>query len=690
MTKRDIEDELRQNFVDSSYDTNTNRAFPDAKDGLKPSMRACLWAMWKNKWTSDKPHVKSAKIDGTVSANYWSHGNVAIYETFARMSQPFSNNNPEVDFHGANGNIILGGDAIAADRYTEARLSKIAEQGMLRGVEKNAVDMQLNFSEDELWPQVLPSVFPRLLVNGSQGIGVGVANYWTQHNLQETSDLIVNYLRTKVLDDSNYFPDLPTGATIVNKDDLPQINKTGKGRVLVESKYSISGSRIRFTEFPFQVYVEPLIEEIKDAIEKDKVHGVQEVFNKSDKTQVLLEVTCTSPAMVKRTLAELMSYTSLRTQLNVNQVAIVNKTPTLLNLQESIDIYIAHNLSCIRREATFDLEQTETRIEILEGLLRAMNEIDNIVRIVKSSKDAADSKSNLEKEGYSPAQAESICGMRLSRLSHLESEKLEKELEEKRVAAKGFRKIAESEDEQKRELIERLAGLAKEFGAPRKTKVVQKTAEKETKVLKALAAPTSCIVALSENMEYLKRSPSGAGAKSNFKAINTETDKIISIYTTLGRYFCVKASNIAECGLAAKGTPARTLFKMEESEKILNISAAGSKETLLLATDAGKVRLFSSSVCESKTQSFTGHSYVPKSVSKIISLLDYDERASLFELRSQTHKLIFDASEVRLAGKTSSGRIGIKLAPQELLVSMVPAAEDGEVSKLGRAGEEIS
>ena len=207
MNSIDVIQEVEQNFIDSSYDVNTNRAFPDVRDGLKPGQRCILWEMYTKKYTSNKPHVKSAKIDGGVAALWWPHGTTAIYETFARMSQPFTNNVPEIDFHGANGNIILGGDAIAADRYTEARLSSLTEDYMLKGVDKNTVPMTLNFSEDEYMPKVLPSVFPRLLVNGAQGIGVSVANTWLPHSLSETCNLVINYLKTNELNTLEYYPD---------------------------------------------------------------------------------------------------------------------------------------------------------------------------------------------------------------------------------------------------------------------------------------------------------------------------------------------------------------------------------------------------------------------------------------------------------------------------------------------------
>lgn len=313
-----IIDEVQQNFIDSSYDTNTNRAFPDIRDGLKPGQRACLWEMYTKKYTSKKPHVKSAKISGGVAALWWPHGTTAIYETFARMSQPFTNNIPEVDFHGSNGNVILGGDAIAADRYTEARLSPIVEAGMLTGINKQVVPMQLNFSEDDQWPKVFPAVFPRLLVNGAQGIGVSLSNVWLPHGFSETAELILRYIKTGELDEDNYYPDFPTGGTIINKDELATINKTGRGKVIIESKYRTNGQEIDFYELPYQVFIEPVIDEIKKAIAEEKVTGIADVYNKSDKKRISLVVTCMPGVDVYKVVTQLFQL-----QICVNNLMLI-------------------------------------------------------------------------------------------------------------------------------------------------------------------------------------------------------------------------------------------------------------------------------------------------------------------------------------------------------------------------------
>ena len=352
----DIIDEVQQNFVDSSYDTNTNRAFPDIRDGLKPGQRACLWEMYTKKYTSKKPHVKSAKISGGVAALWWPHGTTAIYETFARMSQPFTNNIPEVDFHGSNGNVILGGDAIAADRYTEARLSPIVECGMLSGIDKRVVPMQANFSEDDEWPRVLPAVFPRLLVNGAQGIGVSLSNVWLPHSFSESAELLLHYIETGELDEDNFYPDFPTGGTIINKNELATINKTGRGKVIIESKFRISGHEIDFYELPYQVFIEPVIDEIKKAIDEEKVTGIADVYNKSDKKRISLVVTCLPGIEPLKVVNQLFAATNLRKQFNANQNGIISKTPVMITLKKYADTYIEHNTGCIKREYEYDLK----------------------------------------------------------------------------------------------------------------------------------------------------------------------------------------------------------------------------------------------------------------------------------------------------------------------------------------------
>ena len=471
----DAIEKISDNFMEYAIDTNNNKTFPDVRDGLKPGARACLWEMYKRGYTSDRPHVKCAKVSGGVIASTWPHSSDAIYETFVRMSQDFTENNPEVEFHGNNGNAVLGGDSFANARYTECRLSPMTEEFMLNGVDSHAVDMIWNFSEDEQWPSVLPSVFPRLLVNGTQGIGVSISSFMCGHNLNETVDLIVDYLKSGKYDDSSYMPDFPTGGILVNPQDVGKINKTGRGKIVLESRYEVNDRVIKFTELPFQVYLEPVIDEIKKAIESGKLSGIKRVINASDKNGLCLEVECRPDSSPDDVAANLMAVTSLRKQYNVIQRAIVSKTPELLPTREIVDVYVSHNLECIRRIAECTRGKLNERVHILHGFMKAMSSIDDIVSIVRGSKDQKDSKASLMSTfGFSDIQAKAILDMRLSKLSSLEVNAIKNELDDKQAAVVNLDKLLSSEKEQKKELISRLKSLKRKYGNERRTKIMQK------------------------------------------------------------------------------------------------------------------------------------------------------------------------------------------------------------------------
>lgn len=286
-----INQELHQNFLDFSYEANSQRAFADARDGLKPGQRACLWEMYDKKYSSNKPHVKSAKISGGVIANWWPHGDAAIYDTFARMSQPWINNIPEVDWHGANGSIQISGEP-AASRYTEARLAKSTEDGLLFNINKHTVPMKMNFSEDAEWPEVFPAIYPRLMVNGCQGIGSTIANVWLPHNLGELISMIDNYLTTGKLDYSNLAPDFPTGGIIINRNEIKAIYETGKGKVVLRARTEIKDNTIIVTEVPYQVYIEPLIDQIKKLVIDETIPDINNIVNKSGRNKLCIEIEC--------------------------------------------------------------------------------------------------------------------------------------------------------------------------------------------------------------------------------------------------------------------------------------------------------------------------------------------------------------------------------------------------------------
>lgn len=671
----DILDEVKQNFIDSSYDVNTNRAFPNVKDGLKPGQRACLWEMYTKGYTSNKPHVKSAKIDGGVAALWWPHGTTAIYETFARMSQPFTNNVPEVDFHGANGNIILGGDALAADRYTEARLSKIAEEGMLKGIDKNNVPMLWNFSEDEQWPQVLPAIFPRLLVNGCQGIGVSVANVFLPHSFTETANLILKYLKENILDEEEYYPDFPTGGTIINQDELSTINKTGKGRVILEANYTINNNEIVFYEMPYQVYIEPVIETIKEKIEDGAIEGINDIFNKSDKKRIALVIECQKGYRTEQIVEQLFQNTPLRSQYNANQNGIISKTPILLNLQQIVDCYIEHNLECIQKEFQFDLDKTNTRIEILEGLIAALASIDDIVDIIRKSDSPTEAKNTLmDKYSFTENQAKSILDMKLARLTKLDGVKLNDELQEKQEYAAKCAEIVGSEDFRKQVLIERLTELRDKFGDKRRTKVIQKTiTKKASNGTTKQPEPVEDVVITYNPIGYLQRIPISSYRKSNFKSFKCTTEDLVLLFSNKGRFFRISPKDIKSCSIKDKGTAIGAILKLESGEKILNVFSDiinQDRPYLLFALKDGSVKKIEKMEYLGKTRNLSGMVATKVKDSEVVSIQETNGNDIVLGSKNGYY-IRFAADDVRATGRNSAGVKGIKLSDGDFLTTCI-------------------
>lgn len=672
----DILDEVKQNFIDSSYDVNTNRAFPNVKDGLKPGQRACLWEMYTKGYTSNKPHVKSAKIDGGVAALWWPHGTTAIYETFARMSQPFTNNVPEVDFHGANGNIILGGDALAADRYTEARLSKIAEEGMLKGIDKNNVPMLWNFSEDEQWPQVLPAVFPRLLVNGCQGIGVSVANVFLPHSFTDTANLILKYLKENILDEEEYYPDFPTGGIIINQDELSTINKTGKGRVILEANYTINNNEIVFYEMPYQVYIEPVIETIKEKIEDGAIEGINDIFNKSDKKRIALVIECQKGYRPEQIVEQLFQNTPLRSQYNANQNGIISKTPILLNLRQIVDCYTEHNLECIQKEFQFDLNKTNARIEILEGLIAALANIDDIVNIIRKSDSPTEAKNTLmDKYSFTENQAKSILDMKLARLTKLDGVKLNDELQEKQEYAAKCAEIVNSEDSRKQVLIERLTELRNKFGDKRRTKVIQKTiAKKSSNGTTKQPEPVEDVVITYNPLGYLQRIPVSNYRKSNFKSFKCTTEDLVLLFSNKGRFFRISPKDIKSCGIKDKGTAIGAIIKLQPGEKIINVFSSIIDEKhpyLTFVLNNGIIKKSESTSFYGTTRNLTGMTAIKLKDDSFVIGVQLTNGNDIVLSTENNMFIRFSAEDVRPMGRNAAGVKAINLADGDSVREMI-------------------
>ena len=689
----DICKELHQNAIDFAYEANSQRAFADARDGLKPGQRACLWEMYIKGYSSNKPHVKSAKIDGGVAATWWPHGTTAIYETFARMSQPWINNVPEVDWHGANGNQVIG-SVPAADRYTEARLSKATEDGMLQGLKKNNVPMVLNFSEDEEWPEVLPSIMPRLMVNGCQGIGYTVANTWLPHNLKELSDIIHRYVQTGEIDYANIHPDFPSGGIIINKDELSNIYTTGKGKVVLRGKTEIKGNNILITELPYQVYVEPLMEEIKELRLKDEITGIDEVYNKCDKKRLLIEIECSeSPQKV---LAQLYQWTSLQKSYNPNQYALVSKTPKLLNLKQYLDIYINHNLECIKREYEFDLAKAKARKEIVEGLVKALEDIDNIIALIKNSESSAKAKEALIKTyAFTENQAKAILDMKLSKLAHLEKVELNEELIQLTSDIQKYTDIISKRERLVLEFEDRLEKFVQKYGTNRKTELTQIAAStKEEKELE-LVEPEKCVVVMTES-GYIKRVPiasfrtqkrNGKGVKTQdditSMVIRTNTVDSLMIFTTLGKMYRLLVNDIPVGNNTAKGVSIKGLVAMEAKEEpsvIYSIYRDTEAKYVFFTTKMGLVKKTNlEEYCKTKKSNGIIAINLKEGDELISACLVKDEPIVL--LTKDGMGIKFNSMEIGATSRATSGVKGITLNPDDRVVAALPVRNTSD--KLG-------
>lgn len=586
----DIREELSKNFIDFAAEANGQRAFPDARDGLKPGQRACLWEMYVKGYTSNKPHVKSAKVDGGVAATWWPHGTTAIYDTFARMSMPWINNIPEVDFHGSNGNQVIGA-APAADRYTEARLAPASEQGFLSEMKKNPVPMIKNFSEDEEWPEVLPAIFPRLAVNGSQGIGVTVAQVWLPMNLGELTTAIKGYIHSGTLDVSEGLIDFPTKGIIINKDDLHIIHETGKGKVILRGKVEIKGNNILITELPYQVYVESFIDDIKKLIKEGTLTGIDDILNKSDKKRLLVEISCTeNPEQV---LKMLYAKTDLQKNFNANQFALVGKTPRMLTLKDYIDIYVQHNLNCIQKEYQFDLDKATKKLEVTQGLIKALASIDDIIVLIKQSDSSKDAIGKLvTKYGFTEAQAKAIVDMKLGRLAKLEAVELNKTEQGLQSDITEFNRILNSEANQKELFLTRLDTFTKKFGFPRRTQLAQIEIPKESKS-KPEFIPEPCGIVITAT-HTIKRMTKIAKPKANeYFLMNQETDTgdWLSVFTAAGKMYKIQTKDIPEGTTASKGVSIAALLEMGNDTPVAYfLHSQFGEGTLLFVTSRGQIK----------------------------------------------------------------------------------------------------
>lgn len=564
-----IEDELKQDFLIYAQEVNNNRSFCDARDGLKISQRAILWEMFDKKYTSNKPHVKSAKVDGGVIANWHPHG--SEYSTIVRMSQNWINNLSEIDFHGANGS-LMGGPEAAASRYTECRLSTVSEDGLFNNIDKNVVDFILNYSEDQKWPQVLPALFPRLYINGSQGIGYTIAQEWEPHNLNELVEKIKEYLKKGKVSTDNIYPDYPTGGIIINKKDLHTIYETGRGSIILRGKAEIFGNFIQITELPYQVYVEPFIQKIKDLVNAGTLAGIEDICNKSGDDGLLIEIECSlDPKLI---LNKLYKLTDLQVTFSANQMALVDSIPKMLNLQEYIKVYIEHNINCLQREYTYNLNKAKNRLEIVDGLIKALAIIDKIIKTIKASKSSEEARKNLIATfKFTENQAKAIVDMKLGKLANLETLELQDEQKELNQTILECNTFLADEKLQQKEFLKRLSDFTKKYGWERKTEVCDIDLEEEKIIItKAPKIIEDYIIALdNNNIKRIDLRQYKANKNSSKSTIKIAEDKRVILVSNLGIMYKFDVKQIPKCSQNAAGTNLTSLLNLASNETIIQI-----------------------------------------------------------------------------------------------------------------------
>ena len=681
--QNDLIKELGTNFIEYAVAVNTDRALPDARSGLKPVATRILYGAYDGGRVSSKPHVKCARIVGDVMGNLHPHGDSSIYGALVRLAQPWVLRYPLIDFHGNMGNI--DGDGPAAARYTEARLSKLSELGMLAGLKKDCVDFIPNYDESSTEPVTLPAIFPNLLCNPNTGIGVAMACNWLPHNLTEVANAIFEYMDGK---ESVTLPgpDFPTGGIIINKNDIPAIMRTGHGSVKVRGKYNIEKQNIVFYEIPYGTKTEDLMNEIGKASDEKAIEGISEIRNESNKKGLRIVIECEKGMSPETVVRKLFAKTNLQTSVSYNQVALINKTPTELNLVDCIKIYINHNIDCIIREAKFDLKKAEARLNIVEGLLIALEDIDNVIALIKNSDGASDAKEKLMAAYHlNEAQAKAILDMKLAKLAKLEKLELEAERDELKNQILDLKETIINPSKQKAELKERLRNIVAKFGDARRTELTQIDVKPEEKEI-AEVTPEDCVVILSQTGD-IKRIPSktfkvqrrnGKGVKNEDDAIldtiSTNTIDTLMLFTSKGKMYRLIVDNIPIGTNTSKGVKIGTLINLENNEKVVAMTS------LYRETNAEYVVFITKKGLIKKTE-LKEYTKVKRSTGiAAINIKEGDSLANVTFLKDEELLLVtkngmvihFATEDIAPIGRVTTGVKGIKLTENDEVIAGLP------------------
>lgn len=693
----DLKKTMEQSYIDYAMSVISARALPDARDGLKPVQRRVLFSMIELNNGPDKPHRKCARIVGDTMGKYHPHGDSSIYGALVNMAQDWSTRYPLVDGHGNFGSV--DGDGAAAMRYTEARLSRISME-ILADINKNTVDFVPNFDETEKEPVVLPSRFPNLLVNGTSGIAVGMATNIPPHNLREVIAAVVRMIDNRVNEDRETSleeimeiikgPDFPTGATILGKRGIEEAYRTGRAKIKVRAVTNIETmpngkSRIIVTELPYMVNKARLIEKIAELVKEKKVDGITYIGDESNREGMRINIELRRDVNANVILNQLLKHTQLQDTFGVIMLALVNNEPKVMNLHQMLDCYVAHQEDVVRRRTQYDLNKAEERAHILQGLLIALDHIDEVIRIIRGSANVADAKNQLmERFGLSDAQAQAIVDMRLRALTGLEREKLENEYKELQVRIAELKAILADEKKLLTVIKEEINIIAEKYGDDRRTAI----GYDDDMSMEDLIPDEDTVVAMT-HLGYIKRmdvdnfrsqNRGGKGIKGMQTIeedyiedlLMTTNHHYMMFFTNTGRVYRIKAYEIPEAGRTARGTAIVNLLQMQPGEKITAIipmRELNEDKYLFMATKKGMVK--KTPMLEYENVRKNGlQAIVLRDDDELIEVKATDNTQDIFLVTKKGMCIRFKETDVRVTGRVSMGVIGMRFDEDDEVIGM--------------------
>lgn len=697
---RQLEDEMRESYIDYSMSVIVSRALPDVRDGLKPVHRRVLYGMNELSLAPNRPYKKSARIVGEVLGKYHPHGDASVYDTIVRLAQDFSMREMLVDGQGNFGS--MDGDSPAAMRYTEVRMRPLAME-MLKDLDKNTVDFVPNFDDTLQQPSVLPSGFPNILVNGATGIAVGMATNMPPHNLGEVIDGCLAYIKNNDITNEELMkhitaPDFPTGGLIYGYDAVRDAYTTGRGKIILRARATVETDKndrekIIVTEVPYTVNKASLIEKIADLVRDKKLEGISGVNDESDKEGLRIVIDLKRDAVAKVVLNNLYKHTQMQTTFGVIMLALVKGIPKVLTLREILKHYVAHRNEVVVRRTKFDLEAAEKRAHILEGYIIALDNIDEVIQVIKKSKDTETAQTNLIKRfKLSEVQAKAILEMRLQRLTGLERDKIEAEYRELIKLIEKLKSILASAKLQMQIIADELAEVRNKYSTKRRTEIIFDTKDF---TIEDMIAEEDVVVTISHN-GFIKRFPvsgyrrQGRGGKGVTGAASREDDFVehmfiasthhyIMFFTDKGRCYWLKVHEVPEGGRTSKGRSIANLLEKPSDEHItafINVKAFDDQHYVTMVTEQGTI----------KKTVLSAYGNVRRTGIQAITLDDKDKLKDV-RLTDGTQEIVigthegmacrFNEKDVRDMGRTAGGVRGITLDKGDVVIGMIAPKRTG-------------